>query len=43
MEVAALCDIFRDRSIYALLAFLLPIVEHCERLNAMFQVINHEK
>jgi len=36
-EVARLCEIFRDRSKYALLVFLLPIIEHCEKLNTMFQ------
>jgi hypothetical protein len=29
---------FKDRSKLALLAFLIPIVEHLERINAMFQV-----
>ncbi len=37
IEVQKLADIFKDKSKYALLAFLLPIVEQFERLNAMFQ------
>jgi hypothetical protein len=40
MEISKLCEIFQDRSRYALLVFLLPIVEQCERLNALFQVNN---
>jgi hypothetical protein len=39
LEVATLSGIFKDRSKYALLAFLSPIVDQCEKLNAMFQVL----
>jgi hypothetical protein len=36
-DVQTLCETFKDRSKYALLVFLLPIIEQFERLNAMFQ------
>ena len=37
-KIAKLCEVFNDRSIYCLLAFLLPIIEQFEKLNKMFQV-----
>ena len=37
MDVASLVEILQDRSVYVLLTFLLPIVEQCETLNAMFE------
>jgi hypothetical protein len=37
VDVAVLIQTFKDRSKQALLAFLIPIVEDLERINAMFQ------
>jgi hypothetical protein len=39
LEEASLSGIFKDRSKYALLAFLYPIVDQCEKLIAVFQVL----
>jgi hypothetical protein len=36
--VTFLVNTFKDRSKLALLAFLIPIVDQLEKINAMFQV-----